>query len=296
MARLSAPPMNAAESHDVPLPSKGFTLIEVLVAVAVLAIVLVLLLAISSGTLATTRRFHQRMDASAEGRGAIDALSGDLANAVMRQGGAIFARQAAPLDANAEIAIVTQGRGATADSRFMSVGYQLDDHGNLNRYSDVVRWNDQNLSEKAVDVIAKGHFSRVGRGVLRFSVIVILDNGAIVPLTDSSVHSSWKVPVAGAPTSFFALNFFAETSRRVRSLTIGIVGTDEQNYRLLNDMGKVDEVIAAFPAPESVGDSITNTPADWAAKLATRSNPALQSLPSPIVAALQVTQYTYSVR
>lgn len=289
--------MNISKVRHVPWQSKGFTLIEVLVAVAVLAIVLVILLAISSGTLTTTQIFHQRMDASAEGRGAIDAVSGDLANAVTRRGLAIFARQASTPEANAEIAFVTQGRGATAESRFMSVAYQLDAEGNLNRYSDVVLWNDQNLSEKAVDVLSKGHFSIVGRGVLRFSVVATLDNGAVVPLTDSSANSSWKIPVGVvAPTSFSAMNFFDGTLRRVRSLTIGIVGLDEQNYRLLNEMGKVDAVIAAFPAPELVGDSIANTPADWAAMLVTRSNPALGSLPSPVVAALQVTQHTYSIR
>lgn len=275
----------------------AFTLIELLVAVAVLAIVLVLLLNVASGTLATTRVFNQKMDASMEGRIVVDALAGDLANAVTSRGLAIFGNQAAGTDANAELAFVTQGRGPSASSRFMGVAYRLETGGEMRRFSDTVLWSDQNLPAKAVESPATGTSTTVGKNILRFSVIAVLDNGVTVPLTDSSANATWKLPVDGvSSTPFFAMNLSNKDLRSVRALTIGVVATDEQNFRLLKDLGKMAAAQSAFPAPEMSAGMLTNTPDDWAASLSSGSHSALAGLPQPASAALQVIQTTFPLR
>jgi len=287
--------MNLQNRNSNPLLNKGFTLLELLIAMAVMTMALMLLLSISSGTLTTTRLCNQSVDAIAQARSVIDTIEGDLTNLIVGRGLTLYGRQtAADTNANTELAFLTQGRGPSVASRLLGVSYQLSPDGAMNRFSSAATWNQADLVSLVIGSLSQGTSSNVGRGILRFSVCAVLDNGAVVSFTDSSSICTWKFATeSSGSTSFFGMNLSDPEVRRVRALVIGVVAVNEQIYQQLQNSGKLNRVIAAFPAPSMSGTSAINTPGDWSASLSSRNNANLNALPPSTLAAIQVLQSTY---
>lgn len=276
------------------LVTEGFTLVELMVAMAVMTMVLTLLLSVSSGILTTTRLCNQTLNATEQARSVLDTLDGDLANRVVGRGLTIYASQAAESSANPELAFLIQGRGPSATSRLVGVSYQLAADGTMRRFSEAVLWTQSDLVPQVLGSLSSTTSSIIGKGILRFSVCAVLDNGAIVSFTDSSSESTWKTATGGSgDASFFGMNFAETDARSVRALVIGIVAVDESNYQQLQKSGKLDQAIAAFPAPSMSGAAAINTPSDWAASLSNRDNANLNTIPPSALAAMQVLQSTF---
>lgn len=285
--------MNRQGTKLRPSDNRAFTLLELLVAMAVMTMALTLLLSVSSGTLTTTRLCNQTMDATAQARAVLDALESDFSNLVAGRGLTLYGSQIAGSNANAELAFLTQGRGPSTSSRLMGVGYQLSADGAMNRFSNAAAWDQPDLASQALGALTQGTSSTVGKGILRFSACAVLDNGSIVSFTDSGTQNTWKIATGSrASTSFFGMNLSDSDVRRVRALLIGVVVVDEPTYQQLQKNGKLNQAIAAFPAPTMSGTSAINTPGDWAASLSNRNNENLNALPPSALAAIQVLQST----
>ena len=231
----------------------GFTLIELLVSMAVMGLVLALVGQIVSSVLQTTQVSQQRLDAAARARAVMQAIGKDLDALVAEQGLSVFIKQNA--GGNMEMAFLTRGRpptspGTPGDSRFLAVDYQLDGQ-DLERKFTTVNWTDYDLLTGAVSGSKANNASVLARGVLKFSIVAVLDNGEIQTVSTSSPGLSGTVNGQDIPESFYAVNLKgnAGSARYVRALIVGVATVDEQSVKLLGS--KFSNLSSALATPNN---------------------------------------------
>ncbi len=230
----------------------AFTLIELLVATAVMTLILVMLLQIAEHTLQASRVTTQHLDSTQSARRALDALSGDLANAVLASSATILVQDLGGCPA---LAFLTAERGpssAPVPPRFLAVNYKLQDYQLMRAYESVP-WTVPNLlaaAETAGSVASStptASRSVLAPGILQFAVLAVLEDGTSVSVLnttprawgasgpvlykDQTVPSGWTALVPAIPPAPSPLD---ATTARVRSLLVAIAAVDEQNFKLLS--------------------------------------------------------------
>ena len=245
-------PKNLTHSHQILVfkesrTRRAFTLIELLVATAVMALILVLLLQIAEHTLQASHVTTQRLDSTQSARRALDALSSDLASAVLASGATILVKDNG---GSPSLAFLTSQRGpstATDPPRFLAVNYKLENH-QLTRGYKSVKWTDSNLLAAAETAAAASSPSVLAPGILQFAVLAVLEDGTSVSVLnpptaawvasgavlyeDKTVPTGWTALVPAVPPTPSPLS---SSTARVRSLLVAIAAVDEQNFALLKD-------------------------------------------------------------
>lgn len=277
-----------------PLPIQekwGFTLVELLVAMAITALMLALLTQISGHTLQSIRISRQHLDATQCTRVVLDALESDLSNLIAENGlTAVVAQDASD---NTRLAFLTRGRGpdnsGSDPSRFLAVGYALS--GNeMQRKLFPVTWNVHDLMGAVTGVFASTTSNAFGKSIVRFEVSAILDSGTTVSLSQTG---TWKTDTVNGQTiasPFSALmlhNYLAttDTALHIRSLVVAVAALDEQSINLPN----AKNIGSSLPSPSG-----SQTPMDaWNAALASG---AIDHYPPPAQAALHFDQRTFQLK
>ena len=261
----------------------AFTLVELLAAMAVLALLLLLLVQISDHTLQATRTSRQQISATQQARAVLDAMEADLASGIFENGLTLFAKSSGP-HADTILAFLSRSRGpaGAADFRCAGVTYQLVDQ-EMRRGFSPVPWSQVDLVQGAITAATAPDASILARGILRFEVVAVLQNGETVPLTQGGSSTLFNQPV---PDGFLALSLKSPPAptpgQRVVALTVAVAAVDEQNLRLPG----VADIGAKLGSPVA-----GQTPLElWKAAMAAGD---LATIPRPALAALRMSQQTY---
>ncbi|PTY04487.1 hypothetical protein DB346_03365 [Verrucomicrobia bacterium LW23] len=267
----------------------AFTLVELMVAMMVLTLVMGLLLQIFSGTVRATQNSHRQMVAMRQARMVLDPLRKDL-TALVAQGEAatIFVRQDS---GNATLAFLTRNRGpqGVSDFRFLAVAYELAGT-QLTRKAEIVTWGQPDLMAQALAAVTAPNVAPLSNSVLRFEVMVVLDNGTTEPL---STAGPWKSDTAlgeTVPSGFYALRLAGgaapdPAAPRVRSLTVAVATVEESILRLpgATNIGALLPSPAAGQTPHEAWNTLINSG-------------ALNAIPQPAISTMRIVQMTVPVR
>jgi len=257
-------PVSSAMKRRRKSGRRGFSLVELLVAMAVLALLMVLLLQVAGHTLQASRVTTQQLDATQSAREALDVLTSDLAHGVLTEGAAIL-YQATPL----RLAFLTRGRGpGGTPSRFLAVDYQLgvsgNEAGHLLRSYAAVPWTNADLPGAAA-AASGGTEALLAEGILQWSIQAVLDDGSVSTLANlpASAHAGTGSNYAGKalPSDWSALVPSVApvdaATPRVRALRVAIAAVDVQNFALLNEAQR-----RLFPQPANA-DAVQDPVAYW---------------------------------
>jgi type II secretory pathway pseudopilin PulG len=253
----------------------AFTILELLVATAVMALMLTLLLQITNHTLQASKTTTQQLDSTQAARQALDALSGDLANALTTDGGALLAQAS---DGAPSLAFLTYGRGPAPGTRFLAVNYRLKDNRLIRAYNAIEWSSPPGFLAAAETASAVTSESALSAGILQFAVLAVLEDGSMVSLLNppasgtawgasgsadfegQTVPTGWTALVPSRPPLPSPLD---PTTARVRSLLVAIASVDEQNLALLSPDQK-----DSFTQPSS-----SDPVALWETELASKTFP-----------------------
>ena len=269
-------------------PAGGFSLVEMLAALAVFTLILEMLFQIFNNTVAATQASRQQMDATQQGRQVLDSLGEDLTYLVLQEGAAtIFVKDDGP---NSRITFLTRSRGPkdAADFRFLAVSYRLE--GNeLVRGTAPVAWSDKELMPRALAADTVADPEILTQNALRFQFMLILDNGQTVPLSQPGLWKTNTLSETQLPPDYYALTLAGPVTDpanpRVRSIAVAVAALDPQNMKF-----KVADSLAVALGNPALGQ----TPSEkWNAALATGD---LSGFPRPVVTALRVVQSTFPLR
>ena len=274
---------------------RGFTLIELIVAVAILMGLLMILFQITGSMLQTGRLAHQKMNAAHTARSILDAIGSDLAQLVNQRGFSVFVRPAAAgAVTNTDFALLTQGRSQRNESppRFADVQYHAA-NGTVSRSVAGVPWTNSSLVQAISSSTGSATTSELGGGVLRLAAVAVLDDGSLVSLTTAkNAWSSDTVNGISIPDNYQALRLKSVTdvatpnARRVRAIVIAVAALDEQIVPLLGDGGSALANALIDPpnghTPVEVSDSLLRAG-------------ALKNFHRPSLGALYFDQPTYEL-
>lgn len=291
MAHLHAKrPMTVSPQYSPalrgPPPSAcGFTIVELLAALAVLMLIFGMLLQIFNNTVAATQASRQQLDATQQNRFVIDALHGDLANLVVQEGAATVFVQEEPLAARVVFLTRSRGPDGAQDFRFLAVAYQLNGNS-LRRHSTPVSWTKPDLMKEALSADSSSTASTLSESILRFQIMLNLDNGATVLLSTAGPWLSAQLIDEQVPDGYSALLLAGPrpdpVQPRVRSLTVAVAALDPLSLRLpdVSNMGSA----LGLPEPGQT----------YAEAWATAANSgALAAFPAPAVRSLRIAQSTF---
>ena len=156
---------------------RGFTLVELLVAMGILVLIFGLLLQISNGVLMATHASQHKLEARAQARMALDALAQDMLCRINRFGGALLVNTTgAP-----RLALLVESRGYEADSRFVAVNYEHE-NGEIRQSFNTATWSTASLTSA---LVTHANTTTLSRGVLRFALMLTLSDGRTVPVREA---------------------------------------------------------------------------------------------------------------
>jgi prepilin-type N-terminal cleavage/methylation domain-containing protein len=223
----------------------GYTLLELLAAVTVLSLMVVLLGQMLGVTARTTSVSRQQLNATREARTVLDALQEDLENIVTEHEAAtIFVKSDGP---NSTVTFLTRRRAPSgmADLRFQAVTYQLEDTQLVRNVSEI-EWSDVNLVTKAFLTPNADLSGAVANGILRFEIVLLLDNGEYVLLSESGTWTTDKWNDISLPENVAALRLTGvrrdPAAPKVRALTVAVAAIDPDLLSRSDVAGVIDEL------------------------------------------------------
>lgn len=166
---------------------RGFTLLEVLVAMAVLALLLALLFQIVEHTLRSTRAAGGQLETYSTARRTLDAMDADFLRSVTTGGAGVLIRPDSSGQMNA-LAFLVHGRGPSASPehaapRFLAVSYWWDSAkgGTVRRGYAPVAANSTNLPAATVAAFEPTAHpaAALGDGILRSLILYELNDGTV---------------------------------------------------------------------------------------------------------------------
>ncbi len=257
--------------------TRGFTILEVLVATAVLALMLVAVLQITGQTTMVARLAGSKMSAGQSVRSALDAVERDLRAAVITPRAALLVGTA-----GSSMAFLTCGRRPnTAPARFLGVCYRWNSDGRLIRGYAAVNEAATNLLAAVEDASASLDQPVVAENILQVAFVAILDDGTrrllVNPAPESwnasgsVLYGEWTVP-AGWTALVPAMATLPGSGPRVSALLVAMVGTDPKGSALLSSAQQ------ALFAPSTGGDPVS----EWEAVAES------SSLPAPVRSSLSI--------
>jgi len=259
----------------------GFTILELLVAMAVLAMIMVMMLQVATGILGSTRAQNQQMDSVAAARRILDVMDADVRKAVINDSASILVSQAGP-----GFALLAQRRGTSATNhRFLAVRYFANASNQLVRAYGTVPFNDPALIQAPVTrTTGAGATEAVmADGILGFQIRIAVPginptgfvastdapapNWATNSYNGATTPSGWNALITGAPS------FANQLTNRAQTLRVWLVAADPQTMDLLrsaNAIGAAQTAITNKPHAKDWRTAIDNANIPNQAKSAIR--------------------------
>lgn len=281
---------------------RGFTLLELMVAIAVTALIGVLIVQIIAATTAATRQSNKGIDAAAQARLAFDRLGMDLAARVRRSDVDFFAGTNG--DFLAFYSEVTSAGVSSADNRGVSVvGYRIGTNAEtprrcLLRAAKAIAWSDAGFVGKDTNglpakVTAPSDPDALAPALLHTAVgFQLYPDGQPARLADGRTIPEARGQVVYSPPvreGADGLPSDLVDPGRIAALIVGVVAMDPQSAELLED-SQVAALADGFPSPADGELPV----AKWAA---IADNPANfpSSIPLPARQSLRVFQRAFPV-
>jgi len=232
----------------------GFTILELLVAMAVLSIILAMLVQVVNGLLQATNIQNQKMESVASARRALDVMTSDLQNAVISENSTILVPDSGNL-----FALLTTRRGPnpTTNHRVLAVNYATNAVNELYRSYGSVSFGQANQIAAAASTLALPE-DPLAKGILAIQARAITDgtNSYDIGSTASAHWATNKYNGLDVPTGYKALitaspAFSADLTNRTRALELWVVAVDDLNYQTLKASGGlaiVEQALGGDPA------------------------------------------------
>lgn len=261
----------------------GFTILELLVAMAVLSIILAMLVQVVDGLLQATNIQNQKIESVASARRALDVLTSDLKNAVISENSSILV----PDNGNL-LALLTTRRGpnAATNHRLLAVNYATNAVNELYRSYGSVSFGQTNPIASAASALTQPD-DPLSKGILAIQARAITDGTNSYEL-GSAASANWSSNTYNGldvPTGHKALItaipvFAANLTNRTRALEFWVVAVDDLNYQILKESGGLATV------QQDLGDD----PALW------RSEIDASAIPAKTKSSIQVLNKTIPLR
>ena len=262
----------------------GFTLLELLTAMAVLSLILVMMVHVMDGVFQSSRTQSQQMDSVAAARRAMDVLATDLQNAVVAGNAAILVPDSSSTNI---LALLTARRGpsSSANHRFLAVQYSTNAASQLIRSYGSVDYSSPNILSSATNASASP-VEPLAKGVLGIQVLALVD-GTNFPVTNAA-SANWATnnyngitPPAGYKALLtYSPTFASGLTNRTRALEIWIAAVDDQNFKLLTNSSKL--TVAQ--------DALGTDPSAW------RSSVDASAIPPQAKAGIRILKKTIPLR
>lgn len=266
----------------------GFSLMEILVAVAVFALLLVLLIQILGGVVRATTVSQRQLEAREEIQAVLGAIEQDFGNAVTQFKVPLFGTRES--DGNARLAFLTRNRGPSGvtNTRFLAVDFQRKSDGTFERVSTPVVWSELSLKNVAVQNAGGANVSRLADHIVRFEVVAELEDGTVVELDTPQAGSATFPDGSAIPGNFRSLATDSDGSNPVKAITVAVAALDDRAMQILDEAGGTAGLVSALTSGTG------RTPLErWNQAL---QSGGLSSLPQPVQETLQFAERTYSAR
>jgi prepilin-type N-terminal cleavage/methylation domain-containing protein len=232
-----------------PGPRSGFTLLELLTAMAVLGLVMAMLTQVINGILGSIQVQSQQMEATGAARRMLDIMDTDLSLALADKSTAVLVKTDA---ASHGLALLADRRGTVDPHRFLAVRYDRDGETRITRSYASVDFNERDLLTAAASPTDGPVLSD---GILAFQIRVNTENetesqaasdAATAAWATSDYHGSpvpsgWKALLTGPATPGVA------TGDRARSLEVWVAAIDSQNLALV-EAGQLTALFGPDPS------------------------------------------------
>lgn len=308
------------------LPSPGFSLVELLVAISILSLLALMITGIINATSRTTRLSSQRVDAATQTRLVFDRLGLDLAALVKRpdvdfkvdaSSSTIFTfisgvGSSGSWTANRRSSVVsyqmstsTLSRGSDGQGRLCllraSVPIQLNDVGFFGLKSNGLPLLFSDSAFPASLLPQHGDYDVLAQGVFRIAIgfqlypdnksVKLLDGATLATATGQIVYSPpirtvTATDASGATATPVDLN-------RVASIVIALASIDLQNLILLKQ-ADVDALANAFPMPTTTLN-MNQLPAELWTPIANNAATLPASVPLPARQGIRIFQRYYPI-
>ena len=236
---MYSPPLRSSRRADG--QSAGFSLIELLTAMAVLAMILVMLMQVVNGILQSTQTQSQQIESVETARRMLDIIETDLSLAVVGENSAILVKTGG--DSHG-LAFLSDRRGPVDPQRCLAVRYDRDGDTRITRSYDSVDFDERNLLAAAVNptnttVLSDGILAfqiRINTGNTNYSATdTATANWATNNYNGVATPSGWKALVTESPS------FASGLSNRAQSMQIWVAAVDRQNLALVdtNSIGAI---------------------------------------------------------
>jgi prepilin-type N-terminal cleavage/methylation domain-containing protein len=214
-------------------PRSGFTLLELLTAMAVLGMVMFMLTQVINGILGSVQIQSQQMEAVGAARRMLDIIETDLSLAVVGENSAVLVKT----DADSHgLALLAERRGTEEPHRFLAVRYDRDEDSRVTRSYASVDFNERDMLAMAANPTNGPVLSG---GILAFQIRVNTDGGSFTASDPAaagwavSEYNGFTVP-AGWRALVTKSSATAGADPRARSLEIWIAAVDSQNLALVD--------------------------------------------------------------
>jgi len=280
---------------------RGFTLVEVLTAIAVLSLILVILAQMLGFTARTTGLSSHQMSATQNARLVLDAMDRDFASLLSQNGETVCVlplTTSNPKVSSFQIAFLSNARGpvsAGSQFRYLAVTYTYQfTNSQVIRETEPITWSLSNPMQELLAPTGTVQSSPLASYVLAFEAVLSLDDGSTVPLpsSTSTPDTWWTTTINGQalPNNYIALVLskppINPSNRRVRAITVAIAALDKQTFQFPN---------IANINPDLASPTINNqTPVEsWNSALS-QGNPS--GVPSVAIATLHFDQRSFPLR
>jgi|GEM_PF-2805497 len=230
-------------------PSGGFTLIELMVAMAVFVMMALLLVGLTEGTMRVTGQSQRRISADAGARQVLDRISADVARAIVRVDLPFRVDKTAGNDGISFLANVdgyTAGRG-------MSVISYNGSNGTLQRGVDATSWTNgsdeidvMEFTSVATAAATAGYlevpgtnYELIAKDVFRLEIAFLMGDGTIKADIGTAANGTSRVGSLASSSG-------TPASDTIKAVIIGIASIDERAREALGTAG-VAALQGAFP-------------------------------------------------
>ena len=252
----------------------GFTLLELLVAMAVLGMVMAVLLQLTNGILNSIGVQTRQMDSVAAARRALDVIAADLHSAKIDNSSSVLVPVGAGSGDLFALLAARRGTNGAADHRYLAVRYTTNGNGELLRSYGSVGFSAQDLLQSMLDATVPDAASAsslcpLASGLLGIDVRALGDGSNAYPFGLSNAAPNWATnDYHGQPTpaGYLALvtprpSFAYGLTNRTRAVEIWAAAVNDQNYELLESTGKLAAAKAALGSwPPDWRKDIDNSP------------------------------------
>lgn len=215
---------------------RGFSLTELLVAMALLVLVIVTVVGVVNSTALVTTKATKQISAEEEGRQVMDRISSDIERMILRKD---LAQEIGKVAGNDGFSFYAKAPGYDGDRAVSRIGYHVVNEG-LRREAVGMSWSGAgqvpfgasgspvNASEDQIDSLSPG--------VFRFEVAFLLKNGSILAQVPSLTST--------------------DPGEEVSAVIVGVAVMDERSRKLVK--GNLSNLAQQFPDAK---DSVAGT--DW---------------------------------